>query len=121
MSSSLSFPPTSPNKFDERLGFAHQRLDGALIVSAVLSIDLGGHLQFPPERRAISIGAIQALLRSDPPNEQEIISGIGPEGMQPAGQTVIDGSLPVRPGNGTALVVGNGEPGVPRDKPGEGV
>jgi hypothetical protein len=33
---------------------------------------------------------------------------MGPERMQSAGQTVIDGALPVGPRGGSALVVGNG-------------
>src|ERR1035441_10044822 len=68
------FVPSShlPHEFHERLRLSQQRLDGALIVAAVLIIDLGGDFQFPPRTAGDFNRAIQALLGGGPPHKQQI-------------------------------------------------
>ena len=86
-----------------------QRLDGLFEVVAFLRVDLGRNLESPACLAGDGDGPVEPLLWRDAAEERQIILRPPPKGVQIPRKPMIDGRLPIGPGDRLSLIIGNGD------------
>lgn len=92
-------------------GMPQQGLDPGFEILPVGLVHLGGHLEGQAGSKGDFNGPVGALLGGHPPQEGQIIAGLGAEAVQIFGQAVLDGAQPIGAADRHTLVIRNGHHG----------